>query len=100
MTRSLFSEPENNAVNKEAPLAERLRPNSLDEIVGQQHLIGPGKVIRMMAEQDRLASIILWGPPRHGENNAGPYSGPPDPFAFCCLQCGPVGHKGNQDRYG
>jgi putative ATPase len=67
MKRSLFSEPENSAASKDAPLAERLRPSSLDEIIGQQHLIGPGKVLRMMVEQDRLASIILWGPPGTGK---------------------------------
>lgn len=67
MTQSLFSEPEKDPVRPNAPLAERLRPNSLDEIVGQQHLIGPGKILRMMAEQDRLSSIILWGPPGTGK---------------------------------
>jgi putative ATPase len=67
MTHSLFPEPEDTQPNPDAPLAERLRPRSLDEIVGQQHLIGKGKVLRMMAEQDHLASIILWGPPGTGK---------------------------------
>jgi len=67
MTQSLFPEPEDTPPNPDAPLAERLRPRSLDEIVGQQHLIGSGKVLRMMAEQDRLTSIILWGPPGTGK---------------------------------
>ena len=67
MTQSLFPEPEDSWPNPDAPLAERLRPRSLDEIVGQQHLIGKGKVLRMMAEQDRLTSIILWGPPGTGK---------------------------------
>ena len=67
MTHSLFSDSGNNATNSGAPLAERLRPQSLDDIVGQEHLIGPGKVLRMMADQDRLSSIILWGPPGTGK---------------------------------
>ncbi len=67
MTQSLFHKTEDSRPNPDAPLAERLRPRSLDEIVGQQHLIGKGKVLRMMAEQDRLASIILWGPPGTGK---------------------------------
>jgi putative ATPase len=67
MTHSLFSDSGNNATNSGAPLAERLRPQSLDDIVGQEHLIGSGKVLRMMADQDRLSSIILWGPPGTGK---------------------------------
>ena len=45
------------------PLAARLRPQTLDEIIGQQHLIGPGKVLRKMVESDRISSMIFWGPP-------------------------------------
>ncbi|MBV9994416.1 MAG: replication-associated recombination protein A [Caulobacteraceae bacterium] len=49
------------------PLADRLRPQSLDEVVGQDHLLGPGGPIRRMAEARRLASMILWGPPGTGK---------------------------------
>ena len=45
------------------PLAARLRPESLEEFVGQQHLIGPGKVLRRLIESDQVASMIFWGPP-------------------------------------
>lgn len=45
------------------PLAARLRPRSLDEVVGQQHLIGPGKVLRRIIESDQVSSMIFWGPP-------------------------------------
>ena len=51
------------------PLAVRMRPRSLDEIVGQQHLVGPGKVLRRMVENDRLRSIILFGPPGTGKTS-------------------------------
>ncbi|RAK51050.1 replication-associated recombination protein A [Phenylobacterium deserti] len=49
------------------PLAERLRPQKLDEVVGQDHLLGPDGPIRRMAEAHRLASMILWGPPGTGK---------------------------------
>ncbi|PYE51108.1 replication-associated recombination protein A [Deinococcus yavapaiensis] len=50
-----------------APLAERMRPRTLDEIVGQQHLLGPGKPLRRMLEGGRLSSLIFWGPPGVGK---------------------------------
>jgi putative ATPase len=67
MTKSLFPESEDPPITPETPLAERLRPRTLDEIVGQEHLIGQGKVLRAMVEQDQLTSIILWGPPGTGK---------------------------------
>ncbi len=53
--------------NQNAPLAERLRPRSLDEVVGQQHLLGEGKVLRRLIETDQVASVIFWGPPGTGK---------------------------------
>src|ERR1700760_4512073 len=50
-----------------SPLADRLRPQKLDEVVGQDHLLGPDGPIRRMAEAHRLASMILWGPPGTGK---------------------------------
>ncbi|MFZ5550986.1 MAG: replication-associated recombination protein A [Pseudomonadota bacterium] len=50
-----------------APLAERLRPRTLDEVIGQAHLLGPGKPLRVAFEQGRLHSMILWGPPGVGK---------------------------------
>jgi len=67
MTKMLFHEADAPPANPDVPLAERLRPRSLDEIVGQEHLIGEGKVLRLMVEQDQLTSIILWGPPGTGK---------------------------------
>ncbi len=49
------------------PLAARLRPETLDEIVGQQHLLGRGKVLRRIIEQDMVSSMIFWGPPGVGK---------------------------------
>lgn len=61
---SLFDEPDSSAPR---PLAERLRPETLDQVVGQRHLLAPGRPLRTMADQDRLKSMILWGPPGVGK---------------------------------
>src|SRR3954451_7263361 len=49
------------------PLAERMRPRTLDEFVGQEHVLGPGKPLRMQIDRDQLTSMILWGPPGVGK---------------------------------
>ena len=49
------------------PLASRLRPDSLDEFVGQQHLVGRGKILRQLIERDQISSMIFWGPPGVGK---------------------------------
>lgn len=49
------------------PLAERLRPKTLDEYIGQQHLVGPNAILRKMIESERISSFILWGPPGVGK---------------------------------
>ena len=50
-----------------APLASRLRPETLDEYVGQQHLVGPGMLLRQLIEKDQISSMIFWGPPGVGK---------------------------------
>lgn len=50
-----------------SPLASRLRPDSLDEYVGQRHLVGPGKILRQLIEKDQITSMIFWGPPGVGK---------------------------------
>src|SRR5260370_33814688 len=49
------------------PLASRMRPRTLDEIVGQEHLLAPGRLLRRAIEADRITSMILWGPPGSGK---------------------------------
>src|SRR5262249_20317076 len=49
------------------PLAERLRPETLEDFVGQQHILAPGKPLRVQIERDELQSLILWGPPGTGK---------------------------------
>ena len=50
-----------------APLAERMRPRTLEDYIGQQHLVGPGAVIRRMIDGGHVSSFILWGPPGVGK---------------------------------
>ena len=61
---SLFEEPD-------APLAARMRPRSLDEYVGQDEIVGPGRALRRAIENDRVPSMILWGPPGTGKTTLG-----------------------------
>jgi putative ATPase len=56
-------------VQANAPLAARMRPQSLEEFVGQEHILGPGKLLRRAIESDRLTSIILYGPPGVGKTS-------------------------------
>jgi putative ATPase len=64
----LFSHAMQQRIIDEAPLAARMRPRTLEEFVGQEHILGPGKLLRRAIESDRLfSSIILWGPPGTGK---------------------------------
>lgn len=63
----LFAEQRRQACAKVAPLAVRLRPQTLDEFVGQGHFLGPGKLLRRMLDADRLTSAIFYGPPGTGK---------------------------------
>src|SRR6201997_4093718 len=65
---SLFSNtPDLATTTRNAPLAERMRPRSLDEYVGQDHLLAPGKPLRVQIERDDASSMIFWGPPGVGK---------------------------------
>lgn len=55
------------AASTSEPLASRMRPRTLDEILGQEHLLAPGRVVRHSIEEDRITSMILWGPPGSGK---------------------------------
>ena len=63
----LFGKKGKEVFRREAPLADRMRPQTLDEFVGQDHLLGQGKVLRQAIESDHLPSMILWGPPGSGK---------------------------------
>jgi len=70
---NLFEEGEptaaqaNDEESKERPLADRMRPRTLNDLVGQQKIVGPGRALRKMIEEDRLQSLIFWGPPGTGK---------------------------------
>jgi putative ATPase len=53
--------------DKSRPLAERMRPTTLDDFIGQEHILGPGKPLRAQIDRDQLGSVILWGPPGSGK---------------------------------
>ena len=63
----LFHEARQKNLERVAPLAVRMRPRGLEEFVGQQHFLGPGKLLRRMLEADRLTSVIFYGPPGTGK---------------------------------
>jgi putative ATPase len=64
---SLFADAAHRNLERQAPLAARLRPRTLDEMVGQEHLVAPGAPLRTLAESDRVGSAILWGPAGTGK---------------------------------
>ena len=67
MSDNLFSAAAEERLKSRAPLADRMRPQQLDDVVGQSHLLGRGRPLRALIESDRLGSIILWGPPGTGK---------------------------------
>ena len=64
---TLFEINKQETLQKNAPLAQRMRPQTLDEILGQAHIIGPGKLLRRAIETDKLSSLIVWGSPGCGK---------------------------------
>lgn len=65
----LFDHAAQAATETEAPLAARMRPRNLDEFIGQEHIVGPGKLLRRAIEADELRSAIFWGPPGCGKSS-------------------------------
>ncbi len=63
----LFDAQGADALNERAPLAERLRPKNLEEVIGQDHLTGPGGPLRTALERGRIGAVVLWGPPGTGK---------------------------------
>lgn len=75
------------------PLAYRMRPTNLDEVVGQRHLIGPGKIIRRMVEARLLSSMILYGPPGIGKTSIASAIAGSTKYAFRKLNAATDGKK-------
>ncbi|MFZ1708543.1 MAG: AAA family ATPase, partial [Anaerolineae bacterium] len=64
---TLFDLRRQQATDAEAPLAARMRPRTLDEFIGQEHIVGPGRLLRRAIQADQLSSVIFWGPPGSGK---------------------------------
>ena len=67
MDMDLFADQHQEARARVAPLAMRMRPRTLDEFVGQEHILGPGRLLRRAIEADQLSSLIFYGPPGTGK---------------------------------
>jgi putative ATPase len=67
MADDLFAAAAGERLAAQSPLAARMRPRRLDDVVGQEHLLGPGRPLRSLIDADRLSSVILWGPPGTGK---------------------------------
>ena len=63
----LFAHGRNAQLERESPLANRMRPRSLDEFVGQEHIMGRGRLLRRAIQADQLSSLIFYGPPGTGK---------------------------------
>jgi putative ATPase len=67
VAEDLFSQAAGEVLDTVAPLAARMRPRTLDEVVGQDHLLGPGSPLRQLVEGGGTTSVLLWGPPGTGK---------------------------------
>ncbi len=65
--QTLFDDAAAERLRRQAPLAARLRPRTIDDVVGQPHLLGPGKPLRRLVETDTMSSVLFWGPPGTGK---------------------------------
>ncbi|MEE8346753.1 MAG: replication-associated recombination protein A, partial [Dehalococcoidia bacterium] len=63
----MFAQAAERRAAGQAPLAARMRPQTLDEFVGQEHLVGEGRLLRKAIEADEVPSMVLWGPPGSGK---------------------------------
>lgn len=89
----LFDYVRNNAMDQESPLASRLRPRTLDEVVGQRHIIGNDKLLYRAIQADQLGSIIFYGPPGTGKTTLAKVIARTTKAEFCQLNATVAGKK-------
>ena len=87
----LFEYAKSKTLDRESPLASRLRPTTLEEVVGQEHIVGKDKLLYRAIKADKLTSVIFYGPPGTGKTTL-PY----DQRQFYPDQC----HRCRQERHG
>lgn len=90
---SLFQASQDENLRKAAPLAARMRPRTLDEVVGQEHFLGPGKMLRRLLQADRLGSIVFYGPPGTGKTSLAEVIARHTQCHFCPLNAVAAGIK-------
>ena len=81
----LFSESGRQAAASNAPLAAKLRPQTLDDVVGQDHLLAPGRPLRVLVDRDAMTSVIFWGPPGTGKTSVAQLIALDSSFEFVAL---------------
>ena len=86
----LFDEYRAANLSKAQPLAARMRPRNLDEFVGQEHFLGPGKLLRRLLQADRLGSVIFYGPPGSGKTALAHVIAQQTKSRFVSMNCFPV----------
>ena len=89
-----------NPGDRRNPLADRMRPRTLDEFVGQEHLIAPGKPLRAQIERDDLGSLIFWGPPGTGKTTLAKIIASMTRAEFIEFSAVLAGNQGNQAGHG
>src|SRR5437773_8820589 len=90
---NLFKEQHDSNRRKAQPLALRMRPRSIEEFVGQEHILGPGKLLRRMLQADRITSLILYGPPGTGKTALAHVIAAQTQCRFCQLNAAASGIK-------
>lgn len=93
----LFEYVKNNNQNKTSPLASRMRPKSLEEMVGQQHIIGENKMLYRAIKADKLSSVIFYGPPGSGKTSLAKVIADTSNCIFCQINATSAGKKDMED---
>lgn len=94
----LFDQQEQSNLEEARPLAARMRPQNLNEFIGQSHFLGEGKLLRRMLKADRLGSLIFYGPPGTRKDVAGGDHRPADEVGLRAAQCGLGRREGSAGR--